>query len=77
MVRIKVDRVDQELQHRAWPRTQLIPIMGIAIGTFQNMFAGRGISDSTQKALFAAFDGAVPVEDLFEVVVEDDEERAA
>lgn len=70
MVRIRIDRVDAALTRRGWPRKRLIAEMDVAENTVSNMFAGRAIGDATQRALYDALGGEVPVEELFEVVVD-------
>lgn len=71
MVVARVDRIDQELKRRGWVRSQLAGAMRMADSTAANILAGRPVGSNAQAALYKAFDGEVPMDELFELVVDE------
>ena len=72
MVIINEAVVRREMNERGWGERQLVGVMDVAENTVRNVLAGEPLSHSTQVALYNAFGGSVPVEELFVVVMENE-----
>ncbi|OPZ64726.1 MAG: hypothetical protein BWY85_01014 [Firmicutes bacterium ADurb.Bin506] len=71
MVVARVDRIDQELRARRLLHIELAGLMRMSQNTVANILAGRPVGSNAQAALYRAFDGEVPMDELFELVVDD------
>ena len=74
MVVARVDRIDRELRERRLLPVQLAGLMRMSQNTVSNIMGGRPVGSNAQAALYRAFDGEVPMDELFELVVDDEAE---